>query len=223
MNERIHRALVWPASVRLLHGMMAATVLILCMTGLLLQSGLILNPSLHEHLLTVWHVPSGHILGLVLVARLGLLVFGKGVANWKALIPENLEGITATAVFYISMARMNLPSYFAHNPLWKVVYLVMFLLLVMQTGSGLLLESSWLQSVFRTDSFHALQQHQALFTTMLWIVLAHIITSILHDWKSPSSEISSMINGHKFFSVEEEKKVSSQQVSINLTDLTGKK
>lgn len=225
MYETIHRVAVWPASIRLLHLLMAASVLILCLTGSLLYSGLILSDMLYWHLLDVWHVPAGHVLLMTLVVRLTLLAVRRDVAGWKALIPESLEGVVATAVFYISLARMNLPGYFAHNPLWKILYLLMFALLLTQSFTGLMLQSSWLQSVFRTDSFNTLHNHQLLFTPILVIVVAHVITAILHDWKSPSAEISAMINGSKFFTVESEKKIDTEKtsVSISLDSLTGKK
>jgi Ni/Fe-hydrogenase 1 B-type cytochrome subunit len=221
MNETIHRVLVWPAAVRLLHILMASSVLILCVTGALLYSGLVLNDILYWHLLDVWHLPAGHVLAGSLVARLVMLVLRSDVAGWRALVPESLEGVVGTAIFYLSMARMNLPGYYAHNPLWKPVYLVMFILLLLQVSSGLMLEFSFVRSVFRTDSYEALQQHQALFLPLLVIVVLHIITSILHDWKSGTSDISAMVNGHKHFTVEGEQKVDigKNTVSVSLDSL----
>jgi Ni/Fe-hydrogenase 1 B-type cytochrome subunit len=225
MSEEIRSVAVWPAIIRLLHLLMAATVSILLITGTLMHSGLILNEALYLHLLTVWHLPSGHVLLGVVVIRLFLLAVRKDVAGWRALIPGNIEEVIKVAVFYLSMARMQLPGYFAHNPLWKILYLAGYLLLAVQVFTGLLLESAWLRSVFRTDSSSALLQHQSLLEVLLVYVVLHIITALLHDWKSPAAEISSMINGNKHFSIETDKnKIDiDNQITVSLDSLTGKK
>lgn len=202
MKEEIHSVEVWPPIIRLLHLLMAASVIILLLTGLLMSSGMILNDVLYQHLLTVWHLPSGHVLLGVIVVRLVLLMVRRDVLGWRALMPDNISDILKVAVFYLSFARMQLPAYFAHNPLWKLLYLALYVLLVTQAFTGLLLESGWLRSVLRTDSATALMQHQALLEIILVLVVMHILTALLHDWKSPSAEISSMINGRKFFHVE---------------------
>jgi len=225
MNEEIHKVEVWPPIIRLLHLLMAATVIILLLTGLLMNSGMILNDVLYQHLLTVWHLPSGHVLLAVIVVRLILLMVRRDVLGWRALMPENIGDIIKVAMFYLSFARMQLPAYFAHNPLWKVLYLAIYILLVIQAVTGLLLESAWLRSVLRTDSSTALMQHQALLDIILVLVVMHIVSSLLHDWKSPTAEISSMINGRKFFHTEKNnnKITADKPVSVSLDSLTGKK
>jgi hypothetical protein len=54
------------------------------------------------------------------------------------------------------------------------------------------------------------------------LVFAHIVTAILHDWKSPAAEISAMINGHKFFSVERQPP-GSGGATVQLNDLLSSK
>ena len=226
MTEQIQRVLVWPPILRILHLMMAATVLILLITGMLINSGMILNEQLYQHLLQVWHLPAGHVLILVLLARMVLLLTRKDVAGWRALIPDNLDGVISTATFYLSLARMKLPGYFAHNPLWKLLYLLWLILLLIQSFSGLLLESSWWRSVLRTDSATVLELHQLLLEPLTVFIIAHVITALLHDWKSPTGEISAINNGYKFFSIEKNQSPVSidQPVTVSLDSLkTGKK
>ena len=219
MSEEIQRVAVWPPLLRLLHIIMAASMMICLLTGLLMHSGMILNYQFFEHLLEVWHLPAGHVFALALLARLIMLFVTRGVSSWKALIPENMQSVLGTAIFYLSLARNNLPGYFAHNPLWKIFYLLAFVLMVIQVITGLLLEFSWLRSVFKTDSASALIQHQALLEVLLVFVLAHIITVILHDWKSNTGEISGMINGYKFFSVEKKSPQTLQSTAVPLDNL----
>ena len=224
MNEEIQMAEVWPPIIRLLHLLMAAPVTILIVTGLLMHSGMILNDVLHQHLLNIWHLPSGHVLMGVVLVRLVLLVIRRDVAGWRALMPDKIDDIFKVAMFYLSLARMQLPAYFAHNPLWKILYLAMYLLLAVQVFTGFLLESAWLRSVFRTDSSTALMQHQSLLEVLLVMVVLHIITALLHDWKSPTGSISSMVNGNKFFHIEknDNKIHTDQTVSVSLDSLTKK-
>jgi len=224
MKEEIYSVEVWPPIIRLLHLLMAATVMILLLTGLLMSSGMILNEVFYQHLLTVWHLPSGHVLLAVIIVRLILLLVRRDVLGWKALMPDNMGDIIKVAMFYLSFARLQLPAYFAHNPLWKLLYLALYILLLVQAVTGLLLESAWLRSVFRTDSATALMQHQALLEIILVLVFMHILSSLLHDWKSPSAEISSIINGRKFFHVEKNNNLipTDKSVSVSLDSLTGK-
>jgi len=221
-SEIIQRVLVWPPIIRVLHLLMAATVIILMITGWLLHSGMILNDRLYEHLLQVWHLPAGNVLIVTLSVRLLLLLFRKDVAGWRALIPENVNSVIGVATFYLSMARMTLPGYFAHNPLWKFLYIIWFVILLMASFSGLLLESAWLRSVFRTDTSTMLYQHALLLGPISAFVIGHIITALLHDWKSQTGELSAIINGHKYFTVEQKpaNPIATQQVSINIDSLT---
>jgi Ni/Fe-hydrogenase 1 B-type cytochrome subunit len=225
LGEEIRLVAVWPPIIRLLHLLLAATMIILLLTGVLMHSGMILNPELYEHLLTVWHLPSGHVLLGVVMVRMILLVVRNDVAGWRALLPGNIEEVISVSIFYLSLARMQLPAYFAHNPLWKLLYLAGYILLSVQIITGLLLESSWLRSVFRTDSSTVLLQHHALLEVLLVYVTLHIITALLHDWKSSASEISSMINGNKYFRIETgSKKINiDNKIVVSLDSLTGKK
>jgi len=224
MSDKLIRVNVWPAILRLLHLLMASSMLILLLTGGFLQSGMILNELLYLDLLEIWHLPAGHVFAAALIVRLVLLFFGKGVLHIRALLDWKLQDVVAVAVFYASFARMQLQGYFAHNPLWKSIYLLFFGMSILQVFSGFLLESNWLRSVLRTDSYTVLYYHQLLFQPLTVIVLAHVLTAILHDWKSDRAEISAMINGHKFISIEpnigQQEKVES--VSVSLASLTSK-
>ena len=221
MSQKIQRVAVWPPLLRLLHIVMGVTMLILVVTGILMHSGMILNYELFEHLLHVWHLPAGHVLGIALLIRIIMLFVTQGVSNWKALAPESMQSVIGVAIFYLSLARNNLPAYFAHNPLWKVFYLLAYILITIQVMTGLLLEFAWLRSVFRTDSASVLLQHQSLLEILAVFVMAHIITAILHDWKTDTGEISAMVNGHKFFTVEKPSKETVKTASVSLSSLTG--
>lgn len=228
-NEQVRAVSVWPGSLRLLHLLMASSVIILILTGVLMHSGMILNEQLYQHLLTVWHLPAGHVLAGVLLVRVLLLLFKKDVTGWQALLPASLNEVVQVAVFYLSLGRMNLPGYYAHNPLWKPVYLVWFLLLGVQVFNGLLLEFAWLRSVLHTDSASALSAHQSLLTVLLVLTVLHLITALLHDWKSPNAGISAMINGVRYFTVEHSNTANSgglekiQTSAVSLNDLLNTK
>ena len=155
-----------------------------------------------------------------------MLLVRRDVAGWRALLPEKFSDIVTTATFYLSMARMNLPAYFAHNPLWKIFYVVMLVLLVIEAFTGILLESAWLRSVFRTDTATLLEQHRMLLEPLGYLVIAHVVTALLHDWKTSTGELSAIVNGHKCFTVEQrltEQNVQPVTVSLEGLKKTGKK
>ena len=120
---------------------------------------------------------------------------------------------------------MKLPSYFAHNPFWKLLYLLMFILLSLQVFYGLLIEFSWLRSITRLDSLLGREQHSLLFIPIFSLVIAHIVTVILHDWKTETGEVSSIINGYKHFTFDAKSKKPNVEmpVTVSLDNLFIKK
>ncbi|HHJ36357.1 MAG TPA: cytochrome b/b6 domain-containing protein, partial [Gammaproteobacteria bacterium] len=96
--------------------------------------------------------------------------------------------------FYISFSRYPLPNWYAHNPLWLPLYLLMFLVLAGCVISGLLYDTSG--SFFTLPMF---ELHGALASLIIFSSLLHIITVFLHDLKGKGAFISAMVNGFRYF------------------------
>ena len=177
--------------MRLAHWLIALSVIVLMATGWLLK----LAPGVAESASDYHDLASiGLTLGLVL--RVWLLFFGKGPAHWKALLPvrADLPRIGMTLRFYATMGKSPQPKWYAHNPLWAPVYLLVLVVLVLQTLTGLLMEAWPVLWGFYLPSVHAFWA-----PVILGFSCLHIIAVVLHDAKGTTSDVSAMINGHRIF------------------------
>jgi len=181
--------------MRLAHALIGLSVLALLATGWLVQW----SPSVAESA-SDWHdlASIGLILGLLL--RTGLLFTGTGPAHWSALLPRraDLHKMGMTLRFYATLGRSPLPKWYAHNPLWAPVYLFMLFILVLQTLTGLFMESWPVAGGFYLPSVHAFWA-----PVILGFSAVHMLTVLLHDAKGGAADVSAMINGHRIFMVEE--------------------
>ena len=201
MSTAVQRVMVWPVVLRLCHLVFALGVPVLLVTGGLLGSGMILNDALYQHLLTQWHLPAGHLVGLALVARLGVLVASEGVGGYRALWPRG-QSLQAMLAFYSSLGRQPLPAYHAHNPFWGPLYLLFFGLLALVLVTGLMLEFASLRGLFGVASDPLLRWHLGSSGFFLAFTIGHVIASVLHDLRGRGADVSAMINGERCFEVE---------------------
>lgn len=201
MREQLQRIPVWPGLLRIVHWTLAASVSLLLLSGWLMGSGMVLNDRLYQFLLEQIHLPAGHVLGVALAIRGWYLVADQRVDGWRALVPRaaQLQGMLMMLRFYASLGRGVLPGYYAHNPLWAPLYLLLLALLLVQLGTGLMLEFSKLRGLFSLSSVDLLHWHQALLAVVAWLTLAHVFTAFLHDLRGNGSDVSGIINGHRTF------------------------
>lgn len=214
MAEQIRRVLVWSGWVRLAHWSLAGATLWLIATGWLLAH----SPSVAQ-LASEFHYLGAGILVFGLGLRVFLGFFGSGAERFEHLLPESSEwaAIRASALFYLSLGRAPLPNWFAHNPLWKLLYPVLLGLLLLQALSGWLMPDTPVLWQFYLPHVHA-----SLATLILLLVVAHLYSVVLQDYRGNSADISAMINGHRYFSVDREGLVKPElpQVSVRLDDIT---
>ena len=201
MPEQVTRVKVWPGVLRLTHWAAALGLLLLLLSGWLLKSGLVLNDRLYDLLLEQLHLPAGHLLGVAVAVRLYLLVRDRGVTGYRALMPGRgaWQGIKQGLAFYASFARARPPRYYAHQPVWAPIYLVWWLLLLAQLGSGLLLEFAGLRGLFGWSTNHLLGAHVAPFGWLALLTALHVASVVLDDLKGEGGDVSAMINGHRTF------------------------
>jgi Ni/Fe-hydrogenase 1 B-type cytochrome subunit len=183
-EETLRRVPVWSPLLRLLHWALALAVAGLIGSGWLLRHDL---GALGQAPAEV-HRNLGYVALALLGVRAYLLFFGRGPEHWRDLVPDAL-GLRAAGQmlrFYLTLARAPLPAYYAHNPLWGPLHLAFYVLLAAQGLSALAGETHW---------------HVVGYRILSALVLAHVITAFVHDWKGTSAEISAMVSGHKIFLV----------------------
>lgn len=191
-QAEIRRQLVWSKTLRWCHWGMALAVLVLVLTGWLISWAPERAASLDEI-----HYVAAAILIAVLVIRFWLLVFSRGNDLLKSLLPNRHQLQQAWEVLraYLSLGKIPLPKWYAHNPLWAPLYLCLFAVLSVQIMSGLLL----LNQITLLGDFSLRQAHVLGFQVITAFALLHILASFFHEAKSSGSDISAMINGHRIF------------------------
>ena len=184
MRDSIRRVRVWSGVQRLLHWALA-----LCVLGLLASGWLSGWRDLPFRVQAAEaHVNTGYVLAVLLLVRAYLLFFGTRAEHWRDCVPGKAQrgAVVNMLRFYLTGTRSPLPAYYAHNPLWGPVYLILYLLLSLQAISGLLGLQVW---------------HLQGCRLIAALTLVHLVAVFLHDWKGTGSEVSAMISGHKIFVV----------------------
>ncbi|EIJ35591.1 cytochrome b/b6 domain-containing protein [Thiothrix nivea] len=194
MQETIRHVLVWSGWVRLTHWLIAAGVLFQFASAWAIGLG-----AADYEFWRDWHLICGQLLIIAVVARGILLFILPGSAHWGALLPDRaqLQGAKRMLMFYLSFARAPLPNWFAHNPLWRQVYPLVWLVLLAGAFSGLYYNSA---STFLGMSMHG--WHSALANVLLGFTVVHLVAVFLHDLKGKGAAISGMISGYRYFHVE---------------------
>ena len=215
MTENITRLLVWSKWIRLVHWALALSIMVLLATGWLMKKlpdQITLYADLH------------YLAAAVLIAAMGvrfwMLLFGRSNEQWIALVPDRhrLKQAGQVLAFYLSLGKSPLPKWYAHNPLWSPLYLLFFLLTLLQVISGLYLLSD--TTMIFGLSVRGL--HDTGNALLLWFSLLHVISALVHDASNQAGDVSGMINGHRFFFVDHEQEQTTGYQSVSLEELKRK-
>ncbi len=193
MTEQIRRIVVWSGWLRVAHWAMAGATLALLATGWLIRNA----PTLADSAAEI-HYLGASVLVFALVLRLYLGVFGQGAERLEHLLPRAAESaaMRASLWFYLSLGRAAPPNWFAHNPLWKALYLVLLVSLFLAVLTGWLMPETPLVGGLYLPAVHRWLAH---LTGLLTV--AHLFSVILQDVKGRSGDISAMFSGYRLFYV----------------------
>jgi Ni/Fe-hydrogenase 1 B-type cytochrome subunit len=203
---------VWQPLIRLLHWSLAASVVVLSVTGFYIGNPYwspmarwnLMSVMRMAHLITAWVFIS------VLLAR-GVLAFtGNPWARWDQIIPRHPERRKALkqTIRYYSFLEQEPAEVVGHNPMAGMVYLVVFVMMWLQAFTGIALMATsdhmhgWQHFLtgWAMDSFTPPTQrliHHLLMWVIWGFVVTHLYAATLSDRIERSGEISSMIGGWK--------------------------
>ena len=187
----VKRVQVWSGLLRVSHASIGLSVLAQLLTGWLIAE----SPSLAGTALDIHYLASA-VLVFGLVIRLALMFAGKPHERLPALFPASFElaAMTSTLRCYLSFFRAGLPGWYAHNPLWKPFYLLMYLVLVIMVTTGVIMPETSIALGFYLPSVHTFWAH-----VMLWLTALHVLSVIVHDYRKETTDISAMVNGYRLF------------------------
>ena len=191
-SETIRYVKIWSGWLRLAHWLIAAGVLFeLASAWALAHDGI--DPVFWYD----WHIMIGQLTALAVLLRVALL-FVPGSSHWRALLPDRTDrqAMVQMLKFYLSLARTPLPAWYAHNPLWKPLYLLVLAVLAACVATGQFQDAPWLVFGQEPDALHSwLGGVLGLFT------LLHVMSVFLHDGKGKGALVSAMISGWRYFHV----------------------
>lgn len=191
-TETLHRREIWSRWLRLSHWTLALSTFALMATGWLISH----TPGVAQAAAD-WHYIAGGVFTLGLALRIWVLFSDKLMGHWRFLVavPEPKK-ILQMLKFYLSFGRSTLPRWYAHNPLWLPIYLILFVLMVLVALTGHLQSSYPVVFGVYLPSLHA-----GIATLIALFVLGHVIAVFMHDLKGGGDDVSAMINGKRLFEV----------------------
>lgn len=213
MAEQLRRVAVWSGRLRLAHWLMAAATLVLMVTGWLIGAA----PSLAQAASDLHYLAASMLL-VALAIRLWLGFAGEGPERFEHLWPTDGEwaAVRGSLVFYLTLGKTPLPNWYAHNPLWKPLYLGLLLLLVLAAITGWLMpETPLIGRVYLPTVHDGIAD-----TTTVWVVL-HLLSVALQDVRGQNADTSAMLSGYRFFRIDRDRLVKPElpEVSVRIDQI----
>lgn len=205
---------VWDVPTRILHWALAFLTLGLIGTMVAKEA---LEDSASKnflHNLEELHAVFGHFLAIVFILRIVWGFFGNEYIRWKDFNPftkEKLKIAKANLMWYASFFQGEKPPVtLGHNPLASIFYVALFLVLVSQILTGLLLSGIELNmgpATLITDNFSPYEKenmeefleeiHEFGFAFINFFIVAHLIGIVAHTLFDKVKIATSMITGKK--------------------------
>lgn len=209
----INRIPVFSVLQRLTHGVIALGVLFELSSAWLIQ-----HSDVDVLAWSDWHAMVGQVLLLTILLRIGLL-FRNESGHWRFLIPtrEQRHVVLQTLKFYASLGRLPCPDWYAFNPVWQPIYLLMIFILLLTALSGFMLGK-----LLMIGGVTMTEIHLSVASLVLYFTLAHIVFAIWHDVKGNGAQISAMMNGYKYFHIGKAD-APAQENSVSVDSLVKKK
>jgi len=207
---------VWEIPVRVTHWVNALAILVLSVTGIYIGT-----PLLHvagpagERFVMGWmklvHFYAAIAFGLSVLSRILWMFVGNKYASWDKFLPVRKirrAGIVPTLKYYTFLLRTP-PGFVGHNPLAGLTYTVVFLLFLVQIGTGLAIysQSAHVDSPFQAFGillglFGGLQTAHWIHHVVMWLLLGfmvhHVYSAALMSEVEANATMESIFSGFKF-------------------------
>ena len=214
MEDRV-RLYVWQVPVRVTHWVTVGSIVVLSLTGGYIADPYLIAPggSVMTTVRFIHLVAAVALVGAGLVRSVWLLV-GNRFARWPAFIPTTR--FQATELFrqagFYAFLRKDIPKVLGHNQLAAAAYVLLFVLLVVETLTGFVMLGvlgaepaatlfGWVRELVGLQALR-LVHHLAMWG-VLAIALFHVYSCVLVDNIEKNGLLSSMFGGFKFPTREE--------------------
>lgn len=160
-----------------------------------------------------WHAWLGHVFVITLSLRILWGFIGNKYARFSDIIPlkgSQWQAIGHNIKWYLSGFKGRAAKAIGHDPLAAVFYTILFIVLIGQAITGMLLSGAELNT-FPGNLFtggmdeealegleHTLEElHEAGFMFIIFFIAAHLFGLVVHEVREKTGLLTSMINGKK--------------------------
>lgn len=218
-NERVMTD-VWDWQTRVLHWVNALLVIALALLilGVEGMEKIGIEKALRRPVKEL-HSYLGHVFAVTLFLRIIWGFAGNRYARWPDMLPFGKEGrkaIGRNIRWYLSGFRGGAARVAGHDPLASLFYIALFIVLISQAVTGILLSGADFHT-FPGTIFtggmseaavekleHSLEEvHEFGLPFILFFLAAHITGLVVHEVKEKTGLLSSMVHGKKYFKKED--------------------
>ena len=205
---------VWDWPIRVLHWVNALLVIsmIVLILGVEWMEELGIDKKLRRPV-KEWHSWLGHVFMITLSLRIIWGFAGNKYARFSDILPMKSwqwQAIGHNIKWYLSGFRGRAAHAIGHDPLAAVFYSVLFVVLISQALTGMLLSgadfNTFPGTLFTAGMSEAALEgledtleelHEAGFLFILFFIAAHLIGLVAHELKEKTGLLTSMVNGKK--------------------------
>jgi len=205
---------VWDWPTRVLHWVNALLVIsmIVLILGVEWMEELGIDKKLRRPV-KEWHSWLGHVFMITLSLRIIWGFAGNKYARFSDILPMKSwqwQAIGHNIKWYLSGFRGRAAHAIGHDPLAAVFYSVLFVVLISQALTGMLLSgadfNTFPGTLFTAGMSEAALEgledtleelHEAGFLFILFFIAAHLIGLVAHELKEKTGLLTSMVNGKK--------------------------
>lgn len=214
--ESLRRVYVWEVPVRITHWLIAASIVVLSITGFYIGRPMITVPGpAGQSFLMGWvkvvHGYVAYTFITAVVVRLIWMFTGNKYARWDKFVPvrpSRRHGLWPTVRFYL-FAQRKPPGFVGHNPVAGVTYLAVFGLYFAAILTGLMLRSGsadvdspvrWIGSL--APLIGGVQIARWIHHGVMWLLLGfavhHVYSAIMMSTVEANATMESIFSGYKF-------------------------
>lgn len=205
---------VWDWPTRVLHWLNAIIViaLIALMLGAEWMEELGVEKALRRPV-KEWHAYLGHVFMITLSLRIIWGFIGNKYARFSDILPIKgwqWQAIGHNIKWYLSGFKGRAAKAIGHDPLAALFYTVLFIVLISQALTGMLLSGAEFKTFPGTlftggmseEAIEGLEEaleelHEAGFLFIIFFIAAHLAGLIAHELKEKTGLLTSMVNGKK--------------------------
>ena len=213
-DEMVGPVYVWELPVRVVHWVIVLAIFLLSFTGYYLYYPFIVASDRGGFLMATMrfiHEVAGFALIAAFIVRVYWFFMGNRWAGWREFVPVSRTQWSdlVNQLRYYLFLRKDPVSRVGHNPLAGLTYVVIYLLILLEILTGLVLFNRvvggrvlgfFVNWMLWFASYRTLRQvHFLIMFALLAFLIHHVYSAVLIDIEERSGLVGGMFSGYKFF------------------------